>query len=153
MTADPVPSWVQPQWFLPTFIVTWLFVTGLLAYLGGWVSLAERFRAERSVDGERFRFASGSVGLRYVPVSYGNCLFVTVNREGLYLSIFFPFRFLSPPLFIPWSRVESIQEGRILFFRYYVIVIRDNWSRITLRGTPGRRAKETYEAACVEKGL
>ena len=88
-----------------------------------------------------------------MPVSYGNCLFVTVNTQGLYLSIFFPFRFLSPPLFIPWSRVESIQERRILFVTHYVILIRDNWSRITLRGTPGRRAKETYDAACVQKAL
>lgn len=147
MSSEPMPVWLQPQWFLPLFVVMWLLMTGLLAHLGGWASLASMFRAQDRISGERFRFASGTLGRRFLPVSYGNCLFVTINSQGLYLSILFPFRFQSPPLFVPWSRVQSIQEKRILSFRYWLIEVRDHWSRITLRGAPGRRAKEAYEAA------
>jgi hypothetical protein len=71
------PFVMQPEWFVALFVLWWLFLTGLLAYLGGWTKLAGRFRADGPgvpVDGERFRFASGSLGRRAFPVSYGNCL-------------------------------------------------------------------------------
>jgi hypothetical protein len=140
------PEFMQ-QWFLPLFVLGWLFVTGLLAYLSGWVALAGRFRANGSVDGERFQFSSGSLGRKFLPVSYGNCLFVTVNPQGLRLSIFLPFRFLSPPLYIPWADIDSITERRILFFDVVTFTIRDSWARLSLRGAPGRRAKEAFTAA------
>jgi hypothetical protein len=124
----------------------WLGITGLLAHIGGWATLASSFPAQGDIDGERFRFASGSIGWRYFPVSYGNCLFVTINSEGLRLSILFPFRFQSPPFFVPWSSAESVDEKRLFFFKYYVLNIRDHWPRITLRGSTGRRAKEAFEA-------
>lgn len=146
MATEPVPEFLQPQWFFPLFVGMWLGITGLLAYMGGWAILASSFRAERETDGERFRFRSGSVGWQFFPVRYGNCLFVTVNPEGLRLSILFPFRFLSPPLFIPWSKAESVEEKKIFFFRYYVLSIRDHWPRITLRGSTGRHAKDAFEA-------
>src|SRR5580704_5661625 len=95
------PAVMQSEWFFPLFVLWWLFLTGLLAYFGGWTSLAGRLRADGPdvpVDGKRFRFASGSLGRRFFPVSYGNCLFVVVAPQGLRLSIFLPFRFLSPPL-------------------------------------------------------
>ena len=146
MATEPFPEFLQPQWFFPLFIGMWLVITGLLAHLGGWASLASSFRAEREFDGERFRFNSGSLGWSFFPVQYGNCLFVTVNPEGLRLSIFFMFRFLSPPLFIPWAKMESVEEKQIFFFKYYVLSVRDHWPRISLRGAAGRHAKEAYEA-------
>jgi hypothetical protein len=141
------PESLDPRWFPALFVAMWLVITGVLAHLSGWASLAALFRAESRVEGVRFWFVSGSLGRRFLPVSYGNCLFVTVSPKGLYLSIFFPFRFLSPPLFVPWSRVESAVERRSLFMPYVVISVRDHWARISLRGASGRRAKELYEAA------
>ena len=44
---------------------------------------------------------------------YGNCLTVGANSYGLYLRILFLFRFMHPPLFIPWSEV-SIKTRRNL---------------------------------------
>lgn len=141
------PESLDPRWFAALFVAMWLVITGLLARFSGWASLATPFRAESRPEGERFRFVSGSLGRQFLPVSYGNCLFVTVNPKGLYLSILFPFRFQGPPLFVPWSRVESAVEQRFLLVPYVVITIRDHWARISLRGASGRSAKEFYEAA------
>jgi len=146
MTSAPVPEALQPQWFLPLFALMWLVITGLLSCIGGWASLARAFPARNEVDGERFRFRSGSLGRRYFPVRYGNCLFVTINQTGFRLSILFPFRFLSPPIYVPWDDVVAVEEKRLFFFRYYVLSIRDHWSRISVRGAPGRSLKEQFEA-------
>jgi hypothetical protein len=140
------PEYMQ-QSFLPVFVLGWFLVTGLLAYLSGWVALAARFRADGPVDGARFQFSSGSLGRRFLPVSYGNCLFVTVNPQGLRLAIFLPFRFLSPPLYISWKDIDSMTERRILFFDVVTFTICDSWVLLSLRGAPGRGAKEAYSAA------
>lgn len=136
---------MEPQWFFPIFVAGWFLMTGLLAHVGGWARLAEQFRAEAAPSGERFRFLSGSMGNRFFPVNYGGCLFLTVAREGLYLSVLFLFRFQSPPLFIPWHSVESITEERRFFTRYTIITVRDVWPRIALRGQVGDRVKAAYE--------
>jgi hypothetical protein len=146
MTSTPFPDVLQPQWFFPLFVSTWLAITGSLSYIGGWASLARAFPANNEVDGQRFRFRSGSLGWRYFPVSYGNCLFVTVSEAGFRLSILFAFRFLSPPIYVPWDDVAAVEEKRLFFFSYYVLSIRDHWSRISVWGTPGRSLKEHFEA-------
>jgi hypothetical protein len=130
------------------FVAMWFGVTGLLAYAGGWARLANAFPAEMPVPGDRFRFVSGSMGLRFVPVSYGNCLFVTVSPSGLRISIFFPFRFLSPPLFVPWSAMESVTQGRyFLLMRSTVLVIKEQWPRISLRDAAGDAAYRAFLAS------
>ena len=128
------------------FAGMWLLVTGVLSRIGGWASLATRFRGTPPVGGENFRFVSGSVGKKGLPVSYRNCLFVHVGERGFGLALLFLFRFQSPPLFIPWSQVESVAEKKILFARYVVICLRNQWPAISLRGPAGKRIQEVYEA-------
>jgi hypothetical protein len=143
-------SVMQPAWFFPLFLLWWLFLGGVLAYLGGWTSLAGRFRADGPnvpVDGERFRFASGSLGRGFFPVSYGNCLFVLVAAEGLRLSIGLPFRFLSPPLYIPWVDFESVARRRVLFLEFVTFTIPHSLVRLSLRGAAGRAAEAAFVAA------
>ena len=143
--STEMPEYMQPQWFIPMFAAMWCGITGLLSVLGGWATLAASYRAEGASDGERFRFVSGSLGTRFVPVNYGNCLFVTVRSHGIQLSILFPFRFLSPPLFLPWSHVESVRERRfLLLFRYAVIVVKDKWPRVSLYGRAGSAAHRSF---------
>ena len=147
MNEAEIPTLMQPQWFLPFFAVMWIGISGLLSYFGGWAILARKFEATETVDGERFRFVSGLMGYRFFPVSYGNCLFVTVTPTGLYLSIFFLFRFQSPPLFISWSAVDSVTERRILFlFPYVTIVVKDEWPRVSLRGRAGDAIRRAFSA-------
>jgi hypothetical protein len=131
-------------WFLPLFVLMWLVITGGLARLGGWSSLATQFRASRPASGEWFRFVSGSMGKSAFPVSYGGCLFVCVSEAGIALSILFLFRLLSPPLFIPWSQVASVEKKRLLFVRYVVIRLRNQWPVISIRGPAGQRIEEVF---------
>jgi len=137
---------IEPLWFLLLFAVGWLVISGLLARVGGWASLATQFRSVEPASGERFRFVSGSMGKGTFPVSYGGCLFFVVSQRGFELSVLFPFRFQSPSLFIPWSQVESVGERRLMFVRYIVIRLRNQWPLISVRGPAGRRIREVYES-------
>jgi hypothetical protein len=147
MNEPPMPAYMEPQWFFPLFAVMWFGISALLSRIGGWSSLAAHFRAAQPATGEHFRFVSGSMGEKFFPVSYGGCLFVAINDNGLHLSILFLFRFQSPPLFIPWSQVESVEQKRLLFLSYTVIRVRDQWPTISIRGRAGHCIKDAYAAA------
>jgi len=147
MTDPTVPAFLDPKWIFPAFAAMWLGLTGLLARLGGWTTLAGRFQSNEPVDGERFRFASGSLGSRWCPVSYGGCLFVTVAPTGVRLSLFLPFRFLSPPFFVPWTAVESVTQKKGLFMRSTTLTLQGTWPRLTLRGAPAQAVHVNIVAA------
>jgi hypothetical protein len=147
MNNTDIPVFMEPQWFVPMFAAMWFGVTGLLSHVGGWANLAAKFRAAQDLDGERFRFVSGSMGKRFLPVNYANCLFVTVGAEALQLSIFFPFRFQSPPLVIPWSEIESVAEKKfLLVFRYITITLKSHWPQINLNGRAGGAVHRAFVA-------
>ena len=135
------------SWFFPCFALLWVAMTGVLATLSGWSSLATRFRSNQAVQGERFRFASASLGARWFPVTYGNCLFVTVAPSGFGLSVLVLFRLMSPPLFIPWSEVESATEGRFLFKRFTALRVVGHWSHVKVYGRVGQALLEAYRHA------
>ncbi len=134
-----------PMWFIPIFVLGWFCVCSLLAYFAGWPNLALRFRSAQPVEGERFRFASGSMGIStWLPVNYRSCLFFTVNDIGFLVSVLFIFRLFSPPLFIPWAEVEAVTEKRLWLFRHAVISIRGYKTKIMVLGRAGRCISETY---------
>jgi hypothetical protein len=126
------------------FALIWCGITATLSVVSGWHALARDMRAFDAVEGERFRFASGFVGGRLVPVSYGRSLFLTVNMTGLRLSVFPLLRLLAPPLFVRWSQVETIEDMQILLFRSAVIRLRGRSTSIRIRGRAGVRILETY---------
>ena len=148
MDAETLPQFMQPQWFLPLFGAMWIGINALLSILGGWFTLAKRFRAESEPTGDQFRFVSGSMGIRYFPVNYRNCLFVIVSSTGVHISVLFLFRVMSPPLFIPWSDVESVEEHTFLFSHTMLMRVRGAWAAISLRGEVGQRIHEVYKGAC-----
>jgi hypothetical protein len=84
------------------------------------------------------------MGPWFLPVSYSNCLTLTVGAEGIHLAMFFPFRLFHPPLFIPSAMIESVVEKRFLFYRYARIRIRNYWPRLTIHGRAGRRIVELH---------
>ena len=135
---------MESLWFLALVVVAWFGITGLLAQLSGWASLAHGLRATLPASGERFRFASGSMGAKLVPVNYGGCLFVTVGEAGIRLSLLLPFRFRSPALFIAWSQMESVTERRLIFSTCTAIRVRDRWPTITVRGRAGQFIRAAY---------
>ncbi|WDI44613.1 hypothetical protein [Bremerella sp. P1] len=106
--------------FLLLFIVA-LFCgfTLLIAFLGDWGLLAKSFRAREKPSGKFFYFRSAGVGM----ASYRNMLTVGVTAKGLYLAVFFPFRFVHPPLLIPWSEIKDIHENKFFSWRNYCLSI------------------------------
>ena len=127
------------------FAGMWFGIGALLSYLAGWPGLAARFRATQAADGERFSFASASIGAAtWFPVSYRNCLFFTIGGTGFRVSVFFPFRFLAPPLFIPWAQVESVTEQRFWFIRHAVVRIRGSSTKIMVPGRAGQGIVNAY---------
>lgn len=142
--SQPLPDPFAPQWFIPFFVVMWLVISAVLALLSGWSGLATRFRTDGTAQGEQFRFVSGSMGAGVFPVNYGTCLFLKLNEQGFQLSVFFLFRFFSPPLFIPWSQVESVTERRFLFRQCAAVRIRGHEPVLSFYGKAGKRILEVY---------
>lgn len=133
-------------WLFLLWLAIWSGVTSGMAYLSGWPRLAGRFRAIRDVEGERFRFVSGSIGSpKWLPVRYRRCLFLTVADDGLFISVFFLFRAFSPPLFIPWSAVETLGEKRIWIIDHTVIHLRDFSTIIMISGQARQSITRSYE--------
>lgn len=128
--------------FALLFALLWFGIGALLARIGGWSTLAGLYRAKYPVVGERFRFVSASMGRERLPVNYKACLFMVVNRYGLHISILFPFRFRSPPLFIPWSAVESITEKRSMRTFGIAVRLRNCWPIICVPGRAGHMIRE-----------
>lgn len=97
-----------PEFFLVGFVVLWIGILFVIVRLGGRATLATFYRLSGSFSGECWRFQSGE--LRW-KMGYNNCLTAGVNPTGLYLSVFFLFRFGHPNLFIPWADV-SVAPGK-----------------------------------------
>jgi hypothetical protein len=138
-----VPS-SDSQWFVAVFVVFWLMICGLLSFLGGWYELARRFKTADGVDGERFYFRSAAIGWRSFPVSYGSCLFATVGPKGIALSILIPFRFLHPPLLIPWSAVERCERVTFWFMNRVAVQVAGFNRRLLFGGALGREILEEW---------
>ncbi len=127
--------------------VLFLGISTILSFLGGWASLATHYRATQAATGERFRFVSGSMGSRFFPVNYGSCLFVSVSEQGLHLSVLFPFRLFSPPLFLPWSQIEAVENKRYFFRDATVINIRGQWPKLMLLGAVAEAVANAHARA------
>ena len=111
----------RPALFVPLLASLWVVVGFALSRIGKWHSLARRFRAAEKPNGKAFAFKSGQIGV----VSYGNCLNVTLAKEGLHLSVFFPFRIGHPPLLLPWTEVSRVEKKKTLWWEYVVVTIGD----------------------------
>ncbi|HEV7238354.1 MAG TPA: hypothetical protein VGQ36_03870 [Thermoanaerobaculia bacterium] len=104
-----------PALFFPAFVALWIGVVFLVATIGGWRSLAERYVIEPAqYTGTRWHMRSG---VMRGTARYGNVLTIGADRRGLFLSILFLFRVGHPPLFIPWEHIE-MRERRGWLFTY-----------------------------------
>jgi hypothetical protein len=101
--------------FLCLFVGMWCAICLMLSR-GGWRRLAESFPACGQPSGSRFSAQSGKVG----AASYNGCLTIYSSHEGLYLSVWLPFRLGHPPLFIPWNAVRNATTQRFLWIKTVV---------------------------------
>lgn len=92
------------------FVGFWMGVCWLLALVGGWRSLASRYR----VNGEAkptTQSTSGMLGL----ISYNGVLEVGASHAGLDLRVMALFRAGHPPVRIPWTDIRVEDEHAGLF--------------------------------------
>lgn len=133
-------------WFLAAIILVWLGASVLLSVMSGWHQLASRLRATSPIEGERYRFTSLSLGSGAFPMSYRNCIFVTVGRSGFVLSVLFLYRMFHPPIYVPWSAVKTAHPEQRWFLMYTAVYIRGFKKRLLFRGRAGRKILEMFQA-------
>lgn len=119
------------------FPAFWCVANALAARMSGWHSLAEIYRAADDIEGECFRFASMSSGSGLFRTNYSGCMVFVIGRRGFRLSPFFLFRPFHPPLFIPWSKVISIESVEARFFSASVLTVAGFTKPISIYGRAG----------------
>lgn len=132
------------------FSAMWLGITGLLAEVGGWSELARLYREPEGVvraPVQSFRMATLDLrrGWFPLPANYSNCMIVEVAQAGLHLRPWRPFRFRHPPLLIPWTHIEQIEPGYVLFFRVLKVAPRGVETRIRLYGGPASAVEQVWQ--------
>ena len=117
-----------PVLVVPAFITLWCGVSLLLSKLGGWSSLAARFPATSTPFGEKFTFAAAKIG----GVRYRGVLTAVKAEQGLFLSVFAPWRLGHPPILIPWTELKNPQPKK-LFGTDWLDVSVSTPRKVTLR--------------------
>jgi len=126
-------------WFFLALIGFYLAIFGILSLVSGWHELSHLFESDGSIDGERFRFRSAVLGSKLFPVSYGNCLTVTIGPSGVALVPLLPFRFMHPRLVIPWTSIERCEKARYWFRECTVVHVAGFSRRLLFFGTVGQK--------------
>lgn len=108
---------LAPTIFVPSFIVMWCGVCVLIAKVGGWSSLATKFRATEMPSGEKFRFCAAKFGF----ASYNGILTAIKSDAGLHLSVLAPWRLGHPALFIPWAEMRNPRIRKLLMRRWVIV--------------------------------
>ena len=101
----------NPELIFPALIVFLIGLFFLVGRISGWATLATLYRLSGEFIGECWRFQSAEMRWK---IGYNNCLTIGANASGLYLSVFFLFRFGHPNLFIPWPDI-SVSLKKSLF--------------------------------------
>lgn len=98
------------------FLIIWNLVMLITSFVGGWNKLASDFATECPDNLDWIGWQMARLGF----VDYKNTVWIAVNQKGLYLktgpSILF--RFMHPPLLIPWKDVKEVQEKSFFGFSY-----------------------------------
>lgn len=85
-----------------------IIVSWILAYSGGWATLAESFRTHHRPIGAAISWCS----LHFEPfTSYRRCIQVTLCDEGIFMIPILLFRFAHPAVLIPWSNVGKARKS------------------------------------------
>jgi hypothetical protein len=96
------------------FLVLWLLVGAIISFVGGWFSLAKVHRTRVPFNGPKWGGQSGR--MRWLT-NYNNVLTLGASQQGFYLASMFLFRFMHPPLLIPWSEVK-VRRNKGWVFEY-----------------------------------
>jgi hypothetical protein len=113
----------HPSVFVVIFPIYFLFlcllVGAAIGFVGGWFSLARVYRTRVPFDGAKWGMQSGQ--MRWLA-NYNNVLTIGVSPQGLYLASMFLFRFMHPPLLVPWSEIK-VRRSTGWFFEYVTFTL------------------------------
>ena len=99
-----LPLWLAIVILVLAWILFFAWVMMLVARLGGWRTLAEKYPVEVStIDGTTWRWQSMKLG-RFT--SYNNILKVTATRDGVLFQMPLFFKAGHRPFFVPWEEIE-----------------------------------------------
>jgi hypothetical protein len=101
------------------FITLWFLVAIIISYTGGWRSLSKTYRTQVPFNGAKWRGQSGQ--MRRLT-NYNGVLTLGASQEGLYLACMFLFRFMHPPLLIPWSEIK-VRRKKGWVFDYVIFTL------------------------------
>jgi hypothetical protein len=96
------------------FLTLWLGAGAIISCIGGWFALSKLYRAQVQFGGATWGRQSGR--MRWLT-NYNNVLTLGASRDGLYLAMNFLFRFMHPPLLIPWAEIK-VRKSTGWFFEY-----------------------------------
>jgi hypothetical protein len=134
---------ISPAWVIVFLPAIWVAVTMLIAVLGGWGSLAERFSAREPPLGETLRMQSLSFGLLG---NYREAINVTVGPPGVHLVPIVLFRLGHRPLLIPWREVAECTQSGTLLWKRTTLVLRNDDRRLRFAGRAGDAILRAWQA-------
>lgn len=146
-------SGVSAPWLIASIIVVWLIVfplfwvgiTGLLSIVGGWRELSASYAVDPATwNGTPAQNATGALQRWFLPVNYSSTLRVHVWDDGFFLGVWRIFRFMHPPLFIPWTAVRDCEERSLLFWRYARITLHASSVSVFIGGRAGQAVLERW---------
>jgi hypothetical protein len=101
------------------FLCLWLLVGATTSFIGGWSSLAKAYRTRVPFNGAKWRGQSGQ--MRWLT-NYNRVLTLGTSPGGLYLACMFLFRFMHPPLLVPWSEIK-VRRKKGWVFEYVIFTL------------------------------
>jgi hypothetical protein len=137
----------DPATLIVAFIVFWFGGAALMSRIAGWHALSALYRAPLRLHGEELRFCTATIGATSFPITYRRCIRVLLTDKGLGLCLMFPFRFHSPPFFVPWPSVASCTEKQSLANRKVTLSFAGTNRQVTFSGPLGQVVKAKYQAS------
>jgi hypothetical protein len=126
------------RWFIPLFIAGWVGIGAFISLMGGWRTLAKKYRRVAETEGRPFAWSSMSMGWS----SYKGVVFARLNVVGMALAVHWPFSFFHPKLFIPWKAVIECERERWWFRNCTAILLSEPKIRMRFYGKLGEAIYE-----------
>jgi hypothetical protein len=105
--------------FSAYLFLLWFSVAALVSFVSGWFSLSRVYRARLTFPGATRRMQSAQMRWR---VNYNHVLTFGVSPQGFYMASMFLFRFMHPPLLVPWSEIR-VQRTQGWMFEYVTLTM------------------------------
>ncbi|GAB5488715.1 MAG: hypothetical protein Pars2KO_22850 [Parasphingorhabdus sp.] len=100
------------------------FLVCKLISLRGWQGYANRYTGQADFPAD-FTWQSLMIGGNIAPANYQFVATGAVNDDGIFLKMGPFFKAFHPPLFIPWSAIDSIEQKKAIKGVYTAITCAD----------------------------